>query len=60
MSDKKQGITHVPRSAEVTRALQQDSSGNPATLDDATPPVTPATLVGAVAELRIEISVIVE
>lgn len=60
MLDKKQRITHVPDKVEVTRASQLGSSASPATPDDATEPVTLATLAGDIAELRLEVGVIVE
>lgn len=60
MSAKRQRIPHVPGFTEVIDAPSSSSSPNRTTLDNATEPVSLATLAGDIAEIKLEIGVIVD
>lgn len=60
MTAKRRSITHVPDDAEVTLAPSSSSRLNAVTQGDATDVVTLVTLAGDIAEIKLEIGVIVE
>lgn len=60
MAAKRRVDTHIPADGEDIVALPSSSRPGAATSDNATEPVTLASLAGDIAEIKLEIGVLVD
>lgn len=60
MSAKRQRIPHVPGFTEVTPVSPPSSSPDRTTLDNATEPVTLASLASRIEDIKAQIAIMVE